>query len=334
MDSDQFMEIYITQNNEKTGPFSPQEIQAGLASGKYRDSDLAWYHGIDHWIPLSQALGAIGSNSPGYSRPPETSGLAITSMILGISGFFFLITAIPAVIFGHIARSKIKKSQGKIGGDGMALAGLITGYLCIAFIVVIGTLAALMAPLIIKQQKTAHRMEALNNAKLIYSHLWSFRAQYGSYPSTETAKVIAEETSTTQITGNSANARFRQMIISGIHADEEIYYAKADGVQRPDGFIDGDFAVGFNECGFGYIDNIPSNLGNPRPIIMTPFVPGTDKFDPLPFDNKAVILWTDGSAQVYPIDKNTGQVFIDGKSILDPDHPVWNGTPPNLLLPE
>lgn len=328
------MEIYITQNNQKEGPLSPQAVQAGLASGKYRETDMVWYHGIDNWIPLSQALGTIRSNSPMYSPQPATCGLATTSMILGISGFFLLFTAIPAVICGHIARSKISKSQGKLGGDGMALAGLITGYLSIGVIVVIGSLAALVAPMIMRQQKMAQRVEALNNSKQIFMHLWAFKDQYGSYPNAETAKLVADKTSTTEITGNSANARFRQLIAAGIHANEEIYYAKSEKTQKPDGYIDGDFAVSYNECGFGYIDNIPSNISDSRPIVMAPFVYGTSKFDPQPFDNKAVILWTDGSARVYPIDKVTGHVVIDGKSILDPNHPAWKGTPPNLVLPE
>lgn len=328
------MEIFITQNNEQTGPFSPQEIQAGLASGKYQSSDLIWYHGIEGWIPLSQAS-AIFSPSPSmYPPQPATCGLATASMILGISGFFFLITAIPAVICGHIARGKIKKSQGTLGGGGLAIAGIITGYLVIALMVTIAGLAALMAPMIMSQQKMADRSEALSNAKQIGIALFEFNEEYGSYPSADTAKPVADKTSTTQMTGDSANARFRQLIASGITLSEQMFYAKSDGTDKPDGFVDGDFALQSGECGFGYIDNIPSNISDPRPIVMTPFISGTTEFDPEPFDGKAIILWTDNSTRTYPIDSRTGEVIVDGKSILDPSHPVWAGTPPNLLLPE
>jgi hypothetical protein len=55
------------------------------------------------------------------------------------------IGSILAIIFGHIARSEIKKSNGKLTGDGLALAGLILGYLFFILIVV-GVLAAVAIP--------------------------------------------------------------------------------------------------------------------------------------------------------------------------------------------
>jgi hypothetical protein len=76
------------------------------------------------------------------------SPLAIWSLVLGVlgmvlrwawSGLHFrfhwllvvcvgLLFAIPAIICGHIAYSRIKKSAGALTGEGMALAGLTTGY--------------------------------------------------------------------------------------------------------------------------------------------------------------------------------------------------------------
>jgi hypothetical protein len=61
--------------------------------------------------------------------------------VLGIVGIVF-VTAILAVIFGHVALSQIKRSFGAIAGRGMAIAGLVLGYLWLAFWVVIIALAA------------------------------------------------------------------------------------------------------------------------------------------------------------------------------------------------
>jgi hypothetical protein len=58
---------------------------------------------------------------------PRTSGFAIASLVFGLIP---LIGAIPAVIFGHIARAHIKATGER--GDGMAVAGLVLGYLVIA----------------------------------------------------------------------------------------------------------------------------------------------------------------------------------------------------------
>ncbi len=328
------MEIFISQHNKRTGPFTPQEIHAGLASGQYQTSDLVWYQGIEGiegWIPLSEATG-IFSSDPTLQPPlkPTTSRLAIASMNLGASSFILPIAAIPAVICGHIARGKIKKSQGRLDGSGLALAGLITGYLVLGIFFIIVFLVALSAPI----RKRAYQTEAISNAKHIGMALYAFEDEYGSYPNAATAKLIAEKTSTPEITGSSSNARFRQLFSAGITESEQLFYAKTPNTRKPDGNISDNEAIAPNECGFGYIDNIPPKITDSRPIAMAPFISGTTKFDPEPFGGKAVILWTDNSTRALPIDRTTGEVILDGKSILDPSHPIWAGTPPNLVLPE
>jgi hypothetical protein len=89
--------------------------------------------------------------------PPMTYGkrdstLAIFSLVAGLVGWTFLplIGAITAVITGHLAKREIRESGGTIGGDGMALAGLIMGYVQIGLIVLgvilILTFAAVLIP--------------------------------------------------------------------------------------------------------------------------------------------------------------------------------------------
>ncbi|MFH2102816.1 MAG: DUF4190 domain-containing protein [Chloroflexota bacterium] len=50
---------------------------------------------------------------------------------LGFLQIVPVIGPIVAIITGHMAKSEIKKSAGTIGGDGMATAGLILGYITI-----------------------------------------------------------------------------------------------------------------------------------------------------------------------------------------------------------
>jgi hypothetical protein len=324
------MEIFIQHQGQQTGPFSLQQIQSGFLSGLYQHSDLIWHQGIEGWIPLSTLLNnnAAATVSP-QTVMPLSSGLALTSMILGVSSFACLITSIPAIICGHIASSQIKKSDGRITGKGFAIAGLITGYLGIG----ITLMALLTIPMIMSQVKVADRTEALSNAKSFGIALYTFHDEFGSYPSAETASLVAKETSTPAEIGESSNARFRQLIRAGMVSGEETFYAKTYGSQKPDGDISGSNAIAPGECGFAYIDNIPSNPSHPRPIAIAPFKSGSDEFDPLPFNNKAIILWTDNSATLLPIDPS-GQVLHNGQHILDPKHPIWEGTPPVLLLPE
>ncbi|MES2404814.1 MAG: DUF4190 domain-containing protein [Pseudomonadota bacterium] len=66
---------------------------------------------------------------------PRTSSLAIVSLIFGILAYIFLpfLGALIAVICGHSARSEIRRAPpGTIEGDGLALAGLILGWIQLA----------------------------------------------------------------------------------------------------------------------------------------------------------------------------------------------------------
>jgi len=76
-------------------------------------------------------IGAIAPYQPGYYPPARvapTNGLAIAALVCGLAEMFTLgRAAIPAVILGHLARGQIKHTGER--GDGMAVAGLIFGYL-------------------------------------------------------------------------------------------------------------------------------------------------------------------------------------------------------------
>lgn len=64
---------------------------------------------------------------------PPTNGMAIASLVCGLAGIFVLPVIAPllAVIFGHMARGQIRNSGE--GGGGMAVAGLVLGYISLAF---------------------------------------------------------------------------------------------------------------------------------------------------------------------------------------------------------
>ncbi len=64
----------------------------------------------------------------------QTCSTATISLIFGILSWFALpiIGAIVAIICGHMARTEIKRSQGALEGDGLAVGGLILGYVHLA----------------------------------------------------------------------------------------------------------------------------------------------------------------------------------------------------------
>jgi len=71
-----------------------------------------------------------------YQRP--NSSMAIVSLVAGILGitFFPLLGSIVALITGYAARKEIQESAGALGGDGMATAGLVMGWIGIGLSVI------------------------------------------------------------------------------------------------------------------------------------------------------------------------------------------------------
>ena len=94
-------------------------------------------------LPSGPSFGVMpyqGGYYPVVTTP--TSGLAIGALVCGIAEIFTLgFAAIPAVILGHLARQNIRRTGEQ--GDGMAIAGLVLGYLGIGiWTLIIITLAA------------------------------------------------------------------------------------------------------------------------------------------------------------------------------------------------
>jgi hypothetical protein len=85
-----------------------------------RSQGEGWWVASDgKWYPPQPPVAPVAQT---------TNALAVASMVLGILWLFW-IGSILAIIFGHVALVQIKKSNGTQGGRGMAIAGLVLGYL-------------------------------------------------------------------------------------------------------------------------------------------------------------------------------------------------------------
>ncbi len=84
--------------------------------------------GVGPYAPYPQPYAPSG-----YQAQP-TNGLAIAALVLSLVGWIPCgIGSLAAVVLGFVARSQIRASQGRQGGDGLALAGIIIGFVAIAF---------------------------------------------------------------------------------------------------------------------------------------------------------------------------------------------------------
>ena len=83
--------------------------------------------------PPPAALTPYTTTGAAYAYAPRTNSLAITSLVLSLVGLVTWITAIGGVITGHIALRQIGRTGE--GGRGMAIAGLVVGYVLTGFLV-------------------------------------------------------------------------------------------------------------------------------------------------------------------------------------------------------
>ncbi|MDA0768518.1 MAG: GYF domain-containing protein [Verrucomicrobia bacterium] len=173
------MEWYYAKHGKQEGPVDLATLQGKFQSGELAPTDLVWREGMAEWTavgsvaevsavpgaaageaavassaaPNPQAQSPMGGGYPPQGIAPNmavapTSGLAIASMVCGIVSLMLCyingVAALPAVICGHMALKQINKALTPVGGRGMAIAGLVTGYigLAIQLVFIVGIVVA------------------------------------------------------------------------------------------------------------------------------------------------------------------------------------------------
>ncbi|MDB4508210.1 GYF domain-containing protein [Akkermansiaceae bacterium] len=148
-------EWFYGREGQQYGPIDEASMKGRIATGEVGPHDLVWKESMEKWLPLSQvselSSGLPAASDSPYATPnsnpvagvspaampmgPSTSGLAIASLVCGILAVLAscyvvgMIFGIPAVICGHLAMKRTKNLLQPEGGKGMAIAGLICGYI-------------------------------------------------------------------------------------------------------------------------------------------------------------------------------------------------------------
>ena len=146
----------IGGDGREYGPITAEQLRQWFAEGRVdrrtqiRGDDQAQWLAFSEVAEFADLFSAPASASPPPLGPPpgtippapadagaaglppaavpSISGLAVASLCLAILSLScYGLSAIPAVICGHIARRKIAQSNGTLTGAGLALAGLIVG---------------------------------------------------------------------------------------------------------------------------------------------------------------------------------------------------------------
>lgn len=174
-----------------------------------------------------------------------------------------------------------------------------------------------------------NRSESANNVRQLHIALGEFDEDYGRFPDVSTAAAVKSKTGTAlEFRSGSANQLLCQLIANGLKL-ERPFFVSINGTHKVDDVSLPGKALEAGECGFSYIAGLSSRSSPEAPLLVTPLIPGTKRFDPKPFHGKALILRVDG-AILFPKLNRAGQVMIGGKDLFDPSQPFWEGKTPDI----
>ena len=110
--------------------------------------------------PLSPAYAQQPAEPPSWGGRPQTSGMAIASLVLGIGGLFIPILApLVGLILGIVALGQIGGSRGRQTGSGLAIAGICVSALMLLIV------PAMLFPVFMRARQAARKVQCLSNMK-------------------------------------------------------------------------------------------------------------------------------------------------------------------------
>lgn len=123
--------------------------------------------------PLSPAYAQQAAEPPSWGGRPQTSGMAIASLVLGICGLFIPILApLIGLILGIVALGQIGGSRGRQTGSGLAIAGI-----CVSALMLL-IMPAMLFPVFMRARQSARKVQCLSNMKNLAVALQMYMADW------------------------------------------------------------------------------------------------------------------------------------------------------------
>jgi len=161
----------IGADQKEYGPITADQLRQWITEGRVNSQTKVQVEGSAEWklltdIPeFAEELKRRVPPVPTTTSAPaaRTSGMAIASLVLGICGLITCgITALVGLILGLVAMHRIKKSNGALGGSGLALAGTIVSAV---FLLLIPLQAAVFLPALASAKAKAQTINCYSNLK-------------------------------------------------------------------------------------------------------------------------------------------------------------------------
>lgn len=127
------------------------------------------------------------ARQPGARRPAGSprKGLAVTSLVLGIlslpTGGLLFIGAAVGIVLGIIAIVRANKEPAVYGGKGMAIAGIVLSGLGIVLIPVMGIIAAIAIPSLLRARVSANESVAIGDCRTVISAQHAYASANGGF---------------------------------------------------------------------------------------------------------------------------------------------------------
>lgn len=178
-------------DSKEYGPISADTIKQWMSEGRLSPQSQVRLEGSTEWKALSEFPGLLAGLRAGPAGTPQTptpvpssvpgaktSGLAVTSVILGALGCAGL-TAIGGLICGIVALGKINKSEGRQKGKGLAITGICLSGAMLLMAIPMLVMAGMLLPALSSAKSKAQSMACVNNLKQIGLGLRIYSMDHG-----------------------------------------------------------------------------------------------------------------------------------------------------------
>ena len=230
----------IGHDQKQYGSVTEAQLRQWIVDGRVNAQTQVQVEGATEWKTLAEIpefqpslAGAVPPSLPpalptaATIVAPKMSGLAVTSLVLGIlgvatCGITVLLSAPIGLILGFTAMHKIGKSHGQLRGKGLALAGIITSGVAI---VLIPIFAAMLLPALASAKQEAQQIYCVNNEHQLALAVIHYSNNHTNYfpPSTTWCDAIQSAGDTKQV--------FKCLAANSTSRCDYAFNSKLDGLE-------------------------------------------------------------------------------------------------------